>query len=45
MSIFHDIKALGLWYFKTVYMAKGACAEYLRSIYFISLCTLLKDNG
>ena len=45
MSIFQDIKALGLWYVKTVYRAGGACAEYLRTIYFISLCSLLKDNG
>ena len=35
MSIFQDIKVLGLWYFKTVYRVKGACAEYLRTIYFI----------
>ena len=42
MSIFQDIKALGLGYFKTVYRA---CAEYLRTIYFISSCSLLKDNG
>ena len=45
MSIFQDIKALGLWYFKTVYRAKRDCAEYLRTIYFISSCFLLKDNG
>ena len=45
MFIFQDIKALGLSYFKTVYRAKGVCAEYLRTIYFISLCSLLKDNG
>ena len=45
MFIFQDIKALGLWYFMTVYRAKGACAEYLRTIYFISLCSLSKDNG
>ena len=45
MSTFQDIKALGLWYLKTVYRAKGACAEYLRTIYFISSCSLLKANG
>ena len=45
MSIFQDIKALGLWYFKTAYRAKWACAEYLRTIYFISLCSFLENNG
>ena len=37
MSTFHDIKALGLWYLKTGYRAKGAYAEFLRTIYFIKL--------
>ena len=45
MSTFQDIKTLGLWYLKTVYRAKGPCAEYLRTIYFILSCCLLKADG
>ena len=45
MSVFQDIKASGLWYFKIVYRVKGDCAEYLRTISFISSCSRSKDNG
>ena len=45
MSTFQDIKALGLWYLKIVYRANGACAEYLRTIYFTLSCSLLKADG
>ena len=43
MSTFQKIKELGLWYPKTVYRAKGVCAEYLGLI--ISSCSLSKANG
>ena len=45
MSTFEDIKVLRLWCLKTVYGAREVCDEYLRTIYFISSCSLLKANG